>query len=109
MNRPSSLRAWPGRRGTAACCIDSLTCWVRLFRKRGWDDLDRITEIIAGLREDQKRFEKGRLQNGSLAEDRAIDPEARGSLSLGKGYGDLGPLHAAWAASQPVWVARQAL
>ena len=47
-------------------------CWVRLFRKRGWDDLDRIREIIAGLREDQKRFEKGRLQNGSPAEDRAI-------------------------------------
>ena len=46
--------------------------WVRLFRKRGWDDLDRIREIIAGLREDQKRFEKGRLQNGSPAEDRAI-------------------------------------
>ena len=25
-------------------------CWVRLFRKDGWDDLDRIREIIAGLR-----------------------------------------------------------
>ena len=47
-------------------------CWVRLFRKRGWDDLDRIREIIAGLREDQERFEKVRLQNGSPAEDRAI-------------------------------------
>ncbi|MDE0262776.1 MAG: DEAD/DEAH box helicase [Bryobacterales bacterium] len=47
-------------------------CWVRLFRKRGWDDLDRIREIIAGLREDQKLFEEGRLQNGSPAEDRAI-------------------------------------
>ena len=23
-------------------------CWVRLFRKDGWDDLDRIREIIAG-------------------------------------------------------------
>jgi hypothetical protein len=29
-------------------------CWVRLFRKRRWDDLDRIREIIVGLREDQK-------------------------------------------------------
>ena len=47
-------------------------CWVRLFRKHGWDDLDRIREIVAGLREDQKRFEEGRLQNGSPAEDRAI-------------------------------------
>ena len=47
-------------------------CWVRLFRKRGWDDLDRIREIIAGLREDQKRFENDRLRNGSPAEARAI-------------------------------------
>ncbi len=47
-------------------------CWVRLFRKSGWDDLDRIPEIIAGLREDQKRFEADRLQNGSAAEDQAM-------------------------------------
>ena len=47
-------------------------CWVRLFRKNGWDDLDRIREIIAGLREDQKNFEEARLQNGSPAADRAI-------------------------------------
>ncbi|MFO0893017.1 MAG: DEAD/DEAH box helicase [Isosphaeraceae bacterium] len=37
-------------------------CWVRLFRKNRWDDLDRIREIIAGLREDQKRFEKPCLE-----------------------------------------------
>ncbi len=47
-------------------------CWVRLFRKNGWDDLDRIREIIAGLREDQTKFEEARLQNGSHAADRAI-------------------------------------
>jgi len=47
-------------------------CWIRLFRKEGWDDLDRIREIIAGLRDDQKRFEKDQLQNGSQATDRAI-------------------------------------
>ena len=47
-------------------------CWVRLFRKDGWDDLDRIREIIAGLREDQLKFEEARLQNGSHAADRAI-------------------------------------
>ena len=47
-------------------------CWIRMFRKRGWDDLDRIREIIAGLREDQKHFEQGRLQNGSPSEDIAI-------------------------------------
>ena len=47
-------------------------CWLRLFRKDGWDDLDRIREIIAGLRSDQKIHEEGRLQNGSEAADRAI-------------------------------------
>jgi replicative superfamily II helicase len=47
-------------------------CWVRLFRKDGWDDLDRIREIIAGLREDQRTHEKARLSNGSAVEDRVI-------------------------------------
>ncbi len=47
-------------------------CWVRLFRKEGWDDLDRIREIISGLRDDQKIHEERRLQNGSKAVDRAI-------------------------------------
>ena len=47
-------------------------CWIRLFRKQGWDDLDRIREIIAGLRNDQKDHEENRLNSGSNAEDRAI-------------------------------------
>ena len=47
-------------------------CWVRLFRKDGWDDLDRIRETIAGLRDDQKTMEEQRLQNESRAADRAI-------------------------------------
>ncbi len=69
-------------------------CWVRLFRKQGWDDLDRIRvhaargaaeagkqgwddldrirEIIAGLRQDQQIHEQRRLENGSEAMDRAI-------------------------------------
>ena len=47
-------------------------CWIRLFRKDGWDDLDRIREVIAGLRSDQKVYEKDRLQNDSEAIDRAI-------------------------------------
>ncbi len=47
-------------------------CWIRLFRKDGWDDLDRIREIIAGLREDQKSHEAARLANGSAVEDRAV-------------------------------------
>lgn len=47
-------------------------CWVRLFRKKGWDDLDRIREIIAGLREDQNKFEGDRLNNESQVENRSI-------------------------------------
>lgn len=47
-------------------------CWVRLFRKEGWDDLDRIREIVAGLRNDQAIHEERRLRNGSEAVDRAI-------------------------------------
>jgi len=47
-------------------------CWVRLLRKNGWDDLDRIREIVAGLREDQRGYEKSSLNSGSNAEDRAM-------------------------------------
>jgi superfamily II DNA/RNA helicase len=47
-------------------------CWVRLYRKKGWDDLDRIRETIAGLREDQRQFERTSLESGSNAQDRAM-------------------------------------
>lgn len=47
-------------------------CWIRLFRKESWDDLDRIREIIAGLRDDQKHFEEQSLHNESQAADRAM-------------------------------------
>lgn len=47
-------------------------CWVQLFTKKHWDDLDRIREIIAGLREEQKQYEKEVLNNSSNAENRAM-------------------------------------
>jgi replicative superfamily II helicase len=47
-------------------------CWVCLLRKEGWDDLDRIREIVAGLREDQRQFEQGSLDSGSNSQDRAM-------------------------------------
>ena len=47
-------------------------CWVRLFRKRDRDDLDRIGEIIASLRNDQCLHESRHLQNGSKAVDLAF-------------------------------------
>jgi len=36
-------------------------CWVRLLRKQGWDDLDGVREIIAGLRKDQEQYENASL------------------------------------------------
>ena len=46
-------------------------CWIRLFRKNQWDDLDRVREIVAGLRMDQKQHEARLLdtvkQSGSNA------------------------------------------
>lgn len=47
-------------------------CWIRLLRKKGWDDLDRIRETIAGLREDQRQFETTSLESGSNAQDRVM-------------------------------------
>jgi hypothetical protein len=37
-------------------------CWIRLLRKDSWDDLDQISEIIVGLRNDQREFE-GQMMN----------------------------------------------
>ena len=47
-------------------------CWIRLLRKKRWDDLDRIREIIAGLRADQKTYESGVLTHDVNAADRAM-------------------------------------
>ena len=47
-------------------------CWIRLFRKDGWDDLHGIQEIIDRLRSDQELHEEERLQSESGMVDRAI-------------------------------------
>lgn len=47
-------------------------CWIRLFRKKGWDDLDQIREIVAGLRESQREFESTSLKVDSNAEGRVM-------------------------------------
>lgn len=47
-------------------------CWIRLFRKKGWDDLDRVRETIVGLRDDQKTYEEQQFQIGSDAENRIV-------------------------------------
>ncbi len=45
-------------------------CWISLFRKDKWDDLDRIREAILGLRHDQKTFEAK-----ALAEEQGAHPQ----------------------------------
>ena len=47
-------------------------CWVSLFRKDGWNDLSRISGIVAGLRDDQEFHETQRLQNESQPDARAV-------------------------------------
>ncbi|HFD86805.1 MAG TPA: DEAD/DEAH box helicase [Gammaproteobacteria bacterium] len=84
-DRWSDLRRWFKENGSAIAVPSAANvpwdrrllyrlfeCWVRLFRKDGWDDLDRVREIIAGLREDQKSHETARLSNGSATEDRVV-------------------------------------
>ena len=43
-------------------------CWTKLIRKRGWNDLHATHEIIAGLREDQRKYEKPALDANSNVE-----------------------------------------
>ena len=47
-------------------------CWISLFRKDGWNDLNRISGIIAGLRDDQEFHETQRLQYESQSDARAV-------------------------------------
>ncbi|ACL02401.1 DEAD/DEAH box helicase domain protein [Desulfatibacillum aliphaticivorans] len=47
-------------------------CWVCLFRKKGWDDLHKIYDIISELRQDQENYESGVLNESSNAENRAM-------------------------------------
>ncbi|NRR05504.1 DEAD/DEAH box helicase [Brevibacillus sp. RS1.1] len=42
-------------------------CWIRLIRKESWDDVDRIRELIAELREEQKFYEEEYLSNNNSA------------------------------------------
>lgn len=47
-------------------------CWIRLLRKKNWDDLDRIREIIAGLRKDQSEYEQGFLSTVNDSVERTM-------------------------------------
>lgn len=84
-DRASDLRRWyqehpgalkspsvAGRIWDDQLLFSIFECWVRLFRKDGWNDLHGVHEIIAGLREAQREHEASRLASGSEAKDRAV-------------------------------------
>jgi len=43
-------------------------CWVCLFRKKRWEDLNRISEVISELRENQKKYESKFLNDTKKVE-----------------------------------------
>ncbi|WP_348720436.1 DEAD/DEAH box helicase [uncultured Alcanivorax sp.] len=47
-------------------------CWLRLLRKNRWDDLDQVSEIVLGLRNDQANHEKALLEQTQGAEAQSI-------------------------------------
>lgn len=47
-------------------------CWLRLLRKNRWDDLDQISEVILGLRQDQRQYEKNLLDNTQGAQAQSL-------------------------------------
>ena len=47
-------------------------CWLRLLRKNSWYDLDQISEIVAGLRNDQSSYEKKLIEQTQGAETHSI-------------------------------------
>lgn len=47
-------------------------CWVRIFRKNSWQDLNQIPQIIAELRNEQKTLERALFHSDSEAQNRMI-------------------------------------
>lgn len=46
-----------------------LDMWLRLLRKKGWDDLDAVHERIAAIRQDQRSVEPGYLEEAEARKD----------------------------------------
>ena len=46
--------------------------WIRLLRKDGWDDIDKIKYIIIRLREEQKQYENIVLKRAVEQQDKSI-------------------------------------
>jgi len=47
-------------------------CWLRLLRKSRWDDLDEISAIVLGLRDDQAKYEASMIRDAQGAELHSI-------------------------------------
>lgn len=47
-------------------------CWIRMLRKRSWDDINAVAGIIASLRDDQSEYERGFLSSVEGVGDRAM-------------------------------------
>ena len=47
-------------------------CWISLLRKNSWDDLHRIHEVVAGLREDQRNYESELLASENGLKERVF-------------------------------------
>ena len=47
-------------------------CWVRLFRKDGWGDLDAVQQVIGDLRKDQQEHESKLLATAEKDGNRAV-------------------------------------
>jgi superfamily II DNA/RNA helicase len=60
-------------------------CWLRLLRKKHWDDLDSVREIVAGLREDQKTFEADLLKKDKPEDSSALAIRLVSLYHLAKG------------------------
>jgi hypothetical protein len=82
---PTESEIW-GTRVWAAI----LEVWLRLLRKRGWDDLDRVQERVAALRRDQRKLEPGFLTRAEQARDASVAWELITSYHLAKAAEVLG-------------------
>lgn len=59
-------------------------CWVRLLRKKDWDDLEQISQIILGLRNDQSAFENKFIDKSDGSEGASLALRLVGLYHLAK-------------------------
>ena len=78
-NLPLSSTDW--RERTWSTIIDM---WLRLIRKKGWEDRDIVLERIANLREQQSQYEKSYLDGTDKAHAKAAALELIGLYHLAK-------------------------